>query len=518
MDERIDVDLSKPQFDCYRSQMARNLLLAGQGGGKSNVIGVMSWMLVSTCPGALGLIAANTYGQLSDSTLLEVTQVWDRFGWSEWTPTNPDGFFVIDKRPPASFVDHGRVFKSHSNKIFFRNGAVVMLASLDNFKNIEGRTISWALLDETADTKEVAVKEVITGRLRGSGLCKNIHPEDRNSRPYVPPGHEYAGEQCNPLYVFTKPAKEQWLTDMFELERFRPEIEETIYSETDYFFKEFDNKCVVIFSAYHNVPNVPYMYIKSRELELSSDTSKMLIYGSPFGKSGNEYYSNFDRRKHVGRVPYVPGYPLHFTLDFNVNPYMPANVWQIVPDGTRLKLNCIREYAFTSPKNTIEQICRAFLGEFGHLCNPGFFYYGDATGKSRLPSETVRDYYKIVEKELREIIYSSSRRLLKQNPRHRSVSRGTLGRREFMNAGLRGSYGFDLQIDESCKFTIADFVYVLEDANGAKLKKIEDVNGVACQRYGHMSDAADALICYNFGQYKKENQSNDQKIHDDAIA
>lgn len=85
-----------------------------------------------------------------------------------------------------------------------------------------------------------------------------------------------------------------------------------------------------------------------------------------------------------------------------------------------------------------------------------------------------------------------------------------------MNAVLRGAYGIDLQVDESCKYTIADFVYCLEDANGAKLKKTEKIDGVECQKYGHMSDAADALICYNFGQYKKENQG--EKIHDDAIA
>ena len=47
-----------------------------------------------------------------------------------------------------------------------------MLASLDNWKAIDGRTISWALLDETKDTPEAAVKEVIISRLRKIGLCR----------------------------------------------------------------------------------------------------------------------------------------------------------------------------------------------------------------------------------------------------------------------------------------------------------------------------------------------------------
>lgn len=460
-------------------------------------------MLINYCPGPLGLIAANTYGQLSDSTLLEVTKVWEDFGWTRWTPNNPDGYYVIDIAPPASFVPHGRVFKSNKNKIFFRNGQVTTLASLDNFKNIEGRTVGWALLDETADTKEVAVKEVITGRLREVGVCMNMG-ETRWHVPFVSPDHPDAGEQVNPLYVFTKPAKEQWLTEMFKLERYRPEIQESIFSQTNYFFKEFENKCVVISSAYHNVPNVSFEYVNSREKELSKDQAEMLIYGSPFGKSGSEYYSRFDRRKHVSKVAYTEGYPIHFTLDFNVNPYMPGNVWQIIPKGTGWKVNCIREYALPSPKNSIEQICRIFKAEFGHLCGQGLYYYGDATGRAQMPVESARDYYKIVQSELRELVHNASRRLLKQNPRHRSVSHGSMGRREFMNALLGGSFEIELQIDASCTYTIADFEFVLEDANGAKLKKIEDINGVPCQRYGHMSDAADALLCWNFGNYKKE--------------
>jgi len=487
----------------YRSQAERNLFLAGQGGGKTFEIGWISWMLINFCPNTLGLIAANTYGQLSDSTLLECTKVWEMFGWTEWSKFNPDGFYTVDKAPPASFHPHGHVFKTNQNKIFFRNGAVVMLASLDNYKNIEGRTIGWACLDETADTKEVAVKETITARLRGTGICINMG-EDRMQYPFVPPEHKDAGRPANPLYVFTKPAKEQWLTDMFHLEQFRNEIQECIFSETDYFFKEFDNKCVVIFSAYHNVPNVTYEYVKGREKELSKDQAEMLVYGSPFGKSGVEYYSSFDRRVHVGSFKYVSGSPLHLTMDFNVNPYMSGSVWQVVHEGGRIKVRCIKEYALRSPKNTIEYLCESFIGEFSHLCNVGFYYYGDATGKASLPIQAARDYYKIVEKALRPVMYNTSRRLLRQNPRHRSVGQGTLGRREFMNGLLNGAYGVDLEIDESCKNTIADFEFCKEDQNGAKLKKDEDINGVKCQRYGHMSDGADALLCYLFGEYKRE--------------
>lgn len=505
MQAEIDIQFSDPQFDIFSSQKARNLFHSGQGGGKTRVMGDISHNLIQNCPKAVGLIAANTYGQLSDSTLLEITKVWRDYGWTEYSKNNPDGYYVIDKRPPDHFTPHGHSFKSNNNKIFFRDGQVCMLASLDNYKAIEGRTIGWAMLDETSDTKEEAVKDVIIARLRQEMICINTNEEDKYLLPFVDPDYPDAGMVINPVYIFTKPAKEQWLTDYFEIDDFREEIESTIYSETDYFFKDYKNKRLVIASTFHNQDNLPDNYISDRLMELTPDKADLLIYGSPFGKSGVEYYANFNHGKHVGRVPYIEGLPLHLSFDFNVNPYMTGKVWQFnyLKNG-KIQARCIKEYCLESPRNSVEDVCRAFDNEFGHLCNPGFYYYGDSTGRASLPIKDVKDLFKIIERELGHIIYSRSRRLLRSNPRHRSTGKGTIGRREFINSLFAGKHNVEILIDESCTNTAKDYEYVKEDANGAKLKEKSKINGVKCEKYGHCSDADDAVLCWIFGDYAKE--------------
>ncbi len=165
------IELSAPQAHFLSATTDRNLLHCGQGFGKTHIEGVIAALCIIHLPTVIGLIGANTYGQLSESTLFRTFQVWKTyFGWSEWSTKNPEGFYIIDKKPPPSFKSHGYTFLTNNNKIFFRNGAVLMTASLDNYMAIDGREVGYALLDETKDTKEEALKEVITRRLRAPGI------------------------------------------------------------------------------------------------------------------------------------------------------------------------------------------------------------------------------------------------------------------------------------------------------------------------------------------------------------
>lgn len=504
---------SIPQWEIITSDQDRTLFLSGKGGGKTHTMGSVSSQFVQNVPQVLGLIAANTYGQLADSTLLEVFTFWKKYcGWEEWSTANPSGVYVVDKQPPTHFTPHGYTFKSNTNKIFFENGAVIMLASLDNWKAIDGRTIGWALLDETKDTREMAVKEVIISRLRQMGICRvrrDVPLDDVKFR-FCHKDHQHAGEPANPLMIFTAPSKEQWLTEFFHLDEHEQEIEGTIYSETGYYVSVEDNRKVVISSTYHNQANLPPNYIYNLKNDLSADQQKLQIYGSPFGKAGNEYYSDYTSAKHIRECVVLEGYPLHLTIDFNVNPYMSGQVWQIVPghatDDGRTKVRCIAEYALRNPRNTIEDVCEDFDYDYGHLAMKyGFFYYGDATGKNTLPIKDQRNLFASIEKSLRRLISPSSKRLLRQNVRHRAVGKSTMGRRDFMNKCLRGGYGFDVEIDPSCKHTNLDFQHIKEDANGAKLKeKVKDDNKVTYEKYGHMSDAADAFFAYVYGDYARD--------------
>lgn len=504
--KRSDELLSAPQIEMLRSRCSRNLFLAGQGAGKTHEMAFQAALFITRVPNVLGLLGANTYGQLTDATLLRIFQVWrEYFGWEEFSKHNPSGVYVIDKAPPPHFMDHGYTFKNNHNKIFFFNGQVTQTVSMDNYKALDGREIGWALLDETKDTKEEAVNEVITGRLRQPGIYLDDYaPVDEF--PYT--SDSTAGPQQNPLFVYTSPTKEQWLTEYFMLEDQRDAVLSKLYDPEDYYAAQIGHRKVVICSTFHNQNNLPPGYISDRMSEFTKDRIDMLIYGSPYGKSGSEYYSNFKRDKHVDFCQVDEHAPLHLTFDFNVNPYMTGQVWQIDDTQGRVQARCIREYALTNPRNTIEHVCKAFEADFEEiLLRQGMYFYGDASGKNSLPLKDVKDYYKIVERELFQFLHNRSRRLLKQNPRHRTIGMNTIGRRDFMNDLLAGKHPVDIVIDPSCKKTIMDFEFVKENVNGAKLKEKAEINGIKCEKYGHMSDAADGILCYLFGDYSKEKRS-----------
>lgn len=498
----IALKLNRPQTSIVKSNADRNLYHSGQGGGKTFVMGFISYRLAELCPKTIGLIAANTYGQLTDATLIEIFKVWSTLGWDEYSENKPNGYYVIDKKPPSHFQPHGYVFKNNNNKIFLKNGAVIFTASLDNYKAIDGRTIGWAMLDETKDTKEDAVKKVIIGRLRMKGICRVKKYIRQNVISFIDDNDKNAGEQANPLFVFTSPAKEQWLTEFFKLESYREEILTSIFSETDYFYKRDQNRCVVIASTYHNKANLPPNYISNMKGDLSEDIIEMNIYGSPFGKTGSEYYATFKKSEQVRTAKYNPDLPIHMAWDFNVNPYMSANLWQIEDSGQRMKIWAFKEYALAAPRNSIEDICSQFKIDFPNH-QAGLFVYGDASGNNQTVIKSVRDFYQLIQFQLKEYWHGNSKCLLRANPRHKTMNKGMLGRRDFMNKCLAGGFGFEILIDPSCKHLIADFEFLKEDSNGAKDKKKELINGIRCEKYGHQSDAADGFFCYRFGRYAK---------------
>lgn len=489
--------ISKPQASILKANKPRNLFLAGQGGGKTYVMGLLSYSLVHNYPKAIGFIGANTVEQLSKATLMEIFKVWrNEFGITEYSTSNPNGSYVLNKEPPSSFVPHGHTFNTNHGIIFMANGAVIMTNSLENYKAIEGRTMGWAMLDETSDTREAAVKEVITGRLRQNVLYPVDNPTVFNAFTNIPNGNE----PVNPLFIFTKPTKELWLSEFFKLSDHREEITRRIFSRTDFFEHIDDRRHIVISSAYHNARVIGKTLIETREDEMGKEMAEMYVYGSPFGRSGAEYYSAFEVRKHVRTTEIIEGLPLHISLDFNVNPYMTMIVCQI--DDTGIYVH--DEYAMKAPNNTIEDTLDAFLHDYEHLLDNGLYYYGDASGKANMPLKVAKDYYSIIKAKLSAYVHKGSRRLLKANPRHRSVGMNTLGRREFMNMFLRGKYGVTLTVNPKCKYTIQDLEYVKEDQNGAKLKEMAVINDVRCQKYGHHSDALDSIITYVWGQYNKE--------------
>jgi hypothetical protein len=480
-----EIKVSDPQSDILNSTKNLNLFLAGVGSGKTHCIALGSADFIINFPNALGLIAANTYSQLSKSTLKRVFETWyDVFGWVNGI------HYVSNVIPPESFKRVGQPLESYKNVITFNNGATIFTASLDNYKVLDGTELGYGFLDETKDTREEAVKEVIVWRMRQKAMFID---KDGVIYNYAKPGTE----GYNPLYIFTSPAKVYWLNEWFGISELYDEISQKIFSKTDYFRLETKNKLVTISSTFHNEDNLPAGYIQKQMEEFAGNKDKidMLIYGSPIAKSGGEMFVAFNRIEHCRNIEIDQDAPIHISLDFNVVPYITMTCWQIVRNGDNYNVNCFAEYCLEAPNNKTEALCKFFeqrvLLPIKHAGKeiPSLFYYGDASGRNNSTNSDMHNY-DILEKVLGKYLNNGSDRVIRRNP---SIVRS----RDFVNKLFAGGYpNIKMNISNSCKNLIKDLEFLKEAPDGGKLieKTKDEKTGQTYEKYGHTSDSMRYLL------------------------
>ncbi len=506
----IQIKVNDPQADIIESTAQRNLFHSGVGIGKSQCIGLLSMEFVKNNPEIRGFIGANTYSQLSKSTLDRVFKVWtETFGLKK------DIDFVVDKIPPAGYKIYGPDLKSYENTISFANGAMIFIASLDNYKVIDGTEFGWACLDETKDTKEEAVKEVIIARLRqigmfiserGSmfnlkecnekveqGLWKIVYDLEKGTYYLNKTGQKVTG--YNPLYIFTSPAKTKWLMEWFHLDDQADGIQAKIFDKDDYYRKRTGDQFVVIASTYHNAHNLSSGYVDRLIEDLGGNKGliDMLIYGSPFGKSGGEFYSAYDRMKHVKKIEVNNKLPIHISLDFNLVPYITMTLWQIELVKGRYKVRCFAELCLENPHNNTEALCKTAEAKFGNLFRAGLFYYGDYSGKNgNMMTQEYKHHFDVVDKVLKKYVSNYSDKVI--------VNPFVMKRRDFANKMLNGGFNIDIEIDSTCKNTLGDFEFLQVGPDGGKLKKkvTDKSKGMTYEEHGHTSDTFDYFICSAF--------------------
>jgi len=485
---QIEQTVSDPQMAILESTASINLFLAGIGSGKSHLNGIKSYQFVTMFPECTGFIGANFYDQLNTSTFFRIREYWKSIGVTEWSKENSSGMYVSGKQPPAHFKTFNHNFDSYHNIVSFINGAVLFIGSLDNAKSHEGKEFAYAFLDETKDTDEADVKEIILGRMRQKGMY--LVDGQLSSTGTIE-------QQYNPLYITTSPAKSDWINEWFQLDKYIVEIGEKIYSGETFFEKEFDNKKVVISSTYHNIDNVGKNYIDNVLKNNTEERGKALIYANPFSSTGGEFYSSFDRLKHVKEVKYDKTLPLHLSFDQNSVPYNSVSIWQIKKNVDIWEIYCIDEIALENPRNSTEEVCEEFKVRYPNH-SAGGWYYGDASGKSRsVMNKDFKHHYDIIAYKLKKYWNNSSDRTCFSNP---SVPK----RRDFINAIFENKFPLRIFINESCKLLIADLMYLKQDIDGTKKKQIvEDKDtGDKYQKYGHLSDTCfvgETMIVTNKG-------------------
>lgn len=487
MPETIKQIISEPQMSILASTASNNLFLAGTGSGKTFLGGILSINFIKQFSEVRGSIFANTFDQLNTSTLFRIREYWASIGITEWSKENPKGLYVSGKEPPLNWTKCKRNFDRFNNIISFCNGGLIFTGSLDNYFAHSGKEFGWALLDETKDSKEEGVKEVIITRLRQPGMFVVDGKISHTGR---------ADQQWNPLYCLTSPARVDWINEMFELEKYIDEISAKIYSDKTFFEKEFNNKKVVISSTYHNVHNVGINYINNILANNSEERGKALVYANPFSITGGEFYSSFNRLKHVSNFKYNPDLPLHLSFDQNAVPYNSCGISQITGKDGVWYLNFIDEIALENPRNSTEEVCEEFMMRYPNH-KSGIFYYGDASGHNRTTmNKDFKHHYEVIEFKLRRYLVNGSDRTLISNPRLTT-------RRDFVNLIFENKLPIRIGVDESCKKIIADLMYTKQALDGGKDKHIvtDKDSGEKYQKYGHFGDLIEYELVELFKAY-----------------
>lgn len=475
--------LNKPQRKIFLSRKELNLMLCGVGTGKSHMAGYLAYNFAQKFPHVKGFIGANTYSQLDKATLERCKEVWKKHGITEYSKDNLLGLYVSNCKPPEHFITSHHNIDDYRNTISFINGALIFTGSMDNAKAHDGKQFGWMILDETKDTKEEAVREIMVPRVRQKGIY--LMPSGELT------SNKLSGDDFNPIYFLTTPAKVQWLNQMFNLEKYISIIEAKIYDKKRCLEINDGNKKVVIASTYHNQENLPKNYIDNFISTNTEERIKALIYANPFGSSGGEFYSSFSRIKHVcSDITYNPQLPIHVSFDQNTVPYNSCSIWQLYQREERWLVLCVGEIALRNPNNSTEEVCLEILKKYGD-CQT-IFFYGDASGynRSTLDKET-KHHYQVIERVLRPKLTNASNRTERKNDPL------TL-RRDVMNTIFEDKHKIMIKISNKCTNLVDDFTYLKQDIDGGKKKEMEvnKTTGERYQKYGHLSDTADYFIMY----------------------
>lgn len=518
--KNVEVELSEPQLSVKTSRASLILDMAGQGSGKTLNISIDVIEKVRAIPRGIGFIGANTHKQLSQSTLKNCFKYWkDIANWTQWDKNNPDGVFVVNKKPPPHFRQY-EILDNYHGTICFQNGALIFTGSLKNYLAHDGKEFAWAHLDETKDTKREAITTVILARLRQYGVWIM---NDVAGRPYffddkITP--EEAKERnltsFNPCYVHTSPSLGdiEWILDLFGMKPFEKEIQETLSDPFKFYHREYNGKSVTIYQTYWNERNLKPNFIAEAKLRMTDEEQSLFIDGNPFAKTGAEYYNDFNKRNTVvDRVPIYFNRTFNTTWDFNASPYTTLIVGQtdyivkfynkqtgekkdFLDEGDEgfAPLEVMRMFVqkeFLDREGETTGACRAMMDWLQeNEAETDLNIFGDGSGYNRLTGMGSTTNFSLIEETFGEKYFTEKK------ARRANIS--VKLRRSFMNRLFAGKIPeIELYISEECVETIRDFQFLKKLPDGTKFKEKEKDphTGKEFEKIGHTSDALEYWVC-----------------------
>ena len=202
-------------------------------------------------------------------------------------------------------------------------------------------------------------------------------------------------------------------------------------------------------------------------------------------RTGSEFFGSFNRGKHSGEHGYVPGLPIHISVDNNVLPYISVSYWQ-VDFTTGTKVWQFHETCGESPNNTVKKSSKLVARYLKSIKYSNKVYvHGDASTKAANSiDDEKRSWMDLFIDTLQKEGFEIEDKVGNKNP-----SVAMTG--EFINAIFDCTVpGIEIYIDESCSVSIEDYMSVQKDANGAILKtKVKNKTTLQTyEEHGHLSD------------------------------
>lgn len=272
----------------------------------------------------------------------------------------------------------------------------------------------------------------------------------------------------------------------------------------------------VPFSVFDN-PDIAFRQTYEAALNKISDqaTKERLLYGNwdYIESNAMSIYNKFDGARHlvVGlkEQVYDPSKPIVTTWDFNIFPQMSVLLAQI--DYEKKRVYILEEILGKpeSKENNTPALSRKLRGKLyrdKHV--GGVDVTGDPSGlhRSTTNEEGINNYTLILDTLGGGVLRPKLKLLKKQPPQ--------VTRCDFVNEVFEGYNGWEIQIDMRCRKLTEDLLYQLRNDDGTKAKKkvVDSKTGVKFEKYGHLSDCLDYLLCYylrdNWYRFKNGEDSN----------
>lgn len=448
---------------CHNTNLPQLILGGGAAGGGKSYIG--SCWLVSSCirfPDIRAVVARKTLKSLKESTWNTIKKVIKEWG------------FVENK--------HYKVNNLEGTLTFWNDSVIIMKEMADlpadpNYERFGSSEYTIAFVDEVSEISERAI-EVLFSRLRWR----------------VP---ETFG--VSRMLLTTNPTL-NWVRSRF------------VQDDDGNPIVTKEGECYVPFSVYDN-PDTQFRqtYIAALNKITDKATRERLLYGNWNWVDSNEMaaYWNFDGQTHLidglKEKKYNPMKPIIIGMDFNVDPYMSALASQIDYENKEVY---ILEEIIGKPEdkeNNTPALSRKMREKFldeQHV--GGIIITGDPAGLARsTQTEEGINNYTIVVSNMNSNVLRPQIKLLSKQPPLKT-------RLEFENGLFKGYDGWKIMIDTRCRRLTEDFIYQQKNDDGTKQKKkyVNPATGNKVEKYGHLSDAFDYILCLflnsSWNRYKSE--------------